>query len=233
MKEEWRDIKGYEGKYQVSSYGRIKSLNYNRTKKEKILNPCLTKKGYLIVDLYKNGRRKPCTVHKLVALHFIPNYDNLPQVNHKDENKSNNRVDNLEWCTSIYNNNYGTRNKRMSEKLKGRKFTKEHKKNLSEALKGRPILEDTKKKMSSSRKGKHHTEDIKKKISEKMKYSKNPKARKVQCITTGRKFNCLKEAGEYYHVNSYTDIGACCRGKLKSAGKHPDTGEKLVWKYLE
>ena len=92
--------------------------------------------------------------------------------------------------------------------------------------------------MSESRKGSKHTEDSKNKISNTRKEkglskgSKNPKAHKVECITTGRKFNCIKEAGEYYSINK-DSITKCCQGKLKSAGKHPVTGEKLVWKYID
>lgn len=114
MKEIWRDIEGYEGLYQVSNLGNVKSLNYNRTGKERILK-ATKDNGYLSVCLYKDGIKKSYKVHRIIALAFLPNPDNLPQVNHKDEDKTNNRVDNLEWCNSKYNNNYGTRNKRSGE----------------------------------------------------------------------------------------------------------------------
>lgn len=118
--EEWRDILGYEGKYMVSNMGRVKSLDYNRTGKEKILSPGINTKGYLIVGLFKNGKQNMRLVHRLVAEAFIPNPYNLPQVNHKDENIKNNIVSNLEWCDPKYNTNYGTRNKRVSAKLLNR-----------------------------------------------------------------------------------------------------------------
>ena len=119
--ENWKDIKGYEGFYQVSDCGRIKSLerdvfNYRGTltrhTEEKILAPALNGIGYSFVNLHKNGKSKVILVHRLVAEAFIPNPENKPQVNHKDEVKSNNAVDNLEWCTSKYNVNYGTRTTR-------------------------------------------------------------------------------------------------------------------------
>ena len=119
MKEEWRDIKGYEGRYQVSNLGRVKSLNYRHTNKEKILSNTTNTKDYLTVSLYKNGKIKTYYIHKLVAAHFIPNPDNYKEVNHKDENKSNNCVSNLEWCSREYNQNYGTKTQRASESNKG------------------------------------------------------------------------------------------------------------------
>ena len=127
MEEIWKDIEGYEGLYQVSNYGNIKSLSkvvknaygVHRTE-DKILKPQTKKDGYLQIQLSKNGKQKHYKVHRLVALTYIANPNNYPCVNHKDENKSNNHVSNLEWCTYEYNTNYGTRNKRASEKLKGK-----------------------------------------------------------------------------------------------------------------
>ena len=88
----WKNIKGYEGLYQVSNYGRVKSLHKNG----KIINGYIDGKGYMHVALSKNGKKKWFRMHRLVAQAFIPNHDNLPIINHKDENKLNNRVDNLE-----------------------------------------------------------------------------------------------------------------------------------------
>ena len=119
MIEEWRPIEGYEGLYEVSNTGQVRSLdryvknNYSyRLQKGKVLSPEKNKDGYLLVSLCCNGKQNLRTVHRLVAQAFIPNPNNLPQVNHKDENKSNNRVDNLEWCDQAYNNLYGTRQER-------------------------------------------------------------------------------------------------------------------------
>lgn len=114
MNEIWEDIKGYPN-YEVSNLGRVKNKNRNKIIKN------FFNKGYKLVSLNKNNKRKTFRLHRLVAEAFIPNPDNLPQVNHKDEDKTNNRVDNLEWCTHDYNSKYGTRGKRISENVSGYK----------------------------------------------------------------------------------------------------------------
>ena len=111
MNEIWKDISGYEGLYQVSNLGRVKSFQkWKRAScpEEFILSPSLSNNGYLQVTLYKQKKRKKLLVHRLVAEGFVRNPDNLPHVNHIDENTKNNRADNLEWCTPQYNNCYGT-----------------------------------------------------------------------------------------------------------------------------
>lgn len=117
--EEWKDIPGYEGLYQVSNTGKIKGLPrvtmQNQILKERILIPGVINNGYLQITLHKNGEHKNFLVHRLVANAFIPNPKNLPEVNHKDEDKANCNADNLEWCTRKYNLNYGTRNQRSAE----------------------------------------------------------------------------------------------------------------------
>lgn len=112
-KELWKDIKGFEGCYQISSNGRIKSLERTvihkgspSKRKGRILKVRKDGKGYHQYGLYKDGKAFYLRAHRLVALHFIPNPENLPQVNHKDENKDNNKVSNLEWCTNLYNMQY-------------------------------------------------------------------------------------------------------------------------------
>ena len=112
MQEIWKDVVGYEGLYQVSSLGRIKSLlRYKR-----ILKPQKNIHGYLKVSLYKNGKCKIFNIHNLVANAFIENPNNYKYVNHKDENKTNNRVENLEFCSFYYNLMYGTRVQRIAKK---------------------------------------------------------------------------------------------------------------------
>ena len=110
-KEYWKPVVGYEGHYEVSNWGRVKSLKRNLIKKLK-----LTYENRYVVSLWKNGKSKTYSVHRLVAEAFILNPDNLPQVNHKDENPLNNVVSNLEWVSAKYNCNYGTRNERISKK---------------------------------------------------------------------------------------------------------------------
>ena len=111
--EHWKEIAGYEGLYEVSDQGRVKSLNFG---KERILKPRKNTVGYLGVGLRKDGQRKFLLVHRLVAESFIPNPNNLETVNHKDEVKTNNVADNLEWMSLKDNLNYGTHNKRSAEK---------------------------------------------------------------------------------------------------------------------
>ena len=113
--EIWKDIEGYEGLYQVSNSGRVKNIKRNR-----LLKPFPDKNGYLRVDLFKNSRSSTKSVHRLVAKAFISNPNNLPQVNHKDENPSNNNVENLEWCSTQYNITYGTRSERASKTMLGK-----------------------------------------------------------------------------------------------------------------
>ena len=112
MSELWKDIKGFEGLYQVSNLGRIKSFRKStkyHCADEYIIKPSLSNNGYYQVTFYnEDHKRKKFLVHRLVALAFIPNPNNFPQINHKDENRLNNSADNLEWCTALYNNHYGT-----------------------------------------------------------------------------------------------------------------------------
>lgn len=117
MKEVWKSF-GYED-YEVSNFGNVKSYKYDKVN-GKLMKPYKNTKGYLQIDLSLDGRKRQnrvhLAVHRLVANAFIPNPDNLPQVNHKDEDKTNNHVDNLEWCTNEYNARYGTKSKRVAQK---------------------------------------------------------------------------------------------------------------------
>lgn len=120
MEKVWKDIEGYEGKYQVSDNGEVRSLNYGGYGGVKLLKQCTHRDGYKRVALCKNGKRKYYFVHRLVAIAFISNPHNYKEVNHKDECKSNNNMNNLEWCTREYNLNYGTIKERFSEHRKGK-----------------------------------------------------------------------------------------------------------------
>ena len=112
--EIWKPIKGYDGNYYVSNYGRIRST-YHAS--EKFLVPINSGKGYLQVTLFKNHKSKKFLVHRLVAEYFVENPNGLYFVNHKDENKSNNHFSNLEWCDAAYNNAYGTRMTKVRKKV--------------------------------------------------------------------------------------------------------------------
>lgn len=115
MIEKWQGIPEYEGKYQVSNLGRLK-----RTQDGLILKPMKATNGYLIACLWKNNKQKKTVVHQLVARAFVPNPHNYNEVNHKDENKTNNNADNLEWCSHKYNMNYGSVKQKISEVRKGK-----------------------------------------------------------------------------------------------------------------
>ena len=129
MEEIWKAIEGYEGLYEVSNLGRVRSLDhlverphprnpaytFRYMAKGKIKNQRHHEAEYWLVDLYKDNVGETRTVHRLVADSFIPNPNNLPEVNHIDENKENNCVDNLEWCTRLENVNHGTGSERMGK----------------------------------------------------------------------------------------------------------------------
>ena len=174
--EEWRSIVGFEGKYLISSHGRIYSLIKNDFK-----NIQVNKYGYEIIGLCINVKIKTCYVHRLVAEAFLDNPNNFDVVNHKDENPRNNNKNNLEWCTYQYNNTYGTR------------------------------LFKARKKMSEE---------------------KNPRATKIRCLNDGRIFNTITEAGIWSGTHR-SNIIKQIKGKFKTAGKHPETGEPLKWEYIK
>lgn len=108
--EVFRDVVGYEGQYKIGSCGTLWS-----ERSRKVLRPNTDKDGYGYYVLCVNGKRKTIKTHRLVATAFLPNENNLPSVNHKDEDKLNNAAENLEWCDAAYNNRYGTRGRRIGE----------------------------------------------------------------------------------------------------------------------
>lgn len=193
MEEIWKDIKGWND-YQVSNFGNVKRLNYRKTEREKKIKQQKCK-SYLYITLSQNKKRKTFRVHRLVAEAFIPNPNNLPQVNHKDENPSNNCVSNLEWCDARYNSNYGTRNERISEKEKGEKHWFY---------------------------GKNHTEESKRKMSEKLKGVTRLNRRKAilqldkETNTIIKEWTGAKEAAKELGI-SQGHITNCCQGKRKTA----------------
>ena len=120
QQEVWKDVAGYEGLYQVSNLGRVKSRRYYvkyGAVREKVLKPVAGKARYAYIMLNKNGEQRKARVHRLVAEHFLQNSNDFPCVNHKDQNPLNNRADNLEWCTQKYNLNYGTAREKIADKM--------------------------------------------------------------------------------------------------------------------
>ena len=191
--EEWKDIPGYEGEYQVSNMGRIKSLhdrygNY----RERLLKPIKNKGNYLRVNLFKNGKQKTCLIHRLVAMAFIPRIEGKDFVDHIDGDPGNNVYTNLRWCTIAENNNFDLHKKHQSEAQKGEKSY----------LYGKTgVL--------------HHS------------------SKKVLCVELNKVFESTMEAERELGINN-SNISMCCNGKrYKSAGKHPVTGERLHWKYID
>lgn len=115
--ENWKDIKGYEGLYQISDYGNVKRLAGSpKCKKDRIMTKSVSSNGYLFVTLYKNGKSKTHRIHRLVLENFNPveNMENL-EVNHLDEDRTNNNLSNLQWCTRQENLNYGNRAKKYTQ----------------------------------------------------------------------------------------------------------------------
>lgn len=233
MVEEWKDIViekngviyDYSGLYQVSNIdGKVRNV-----KTGKVLKPNKVLHGYSQVGLYKNGKIQFFKIHRLVATMFIPNPNNLPVVNHKDENPSNNCVDNLEWCTHKYNSNYGTCQQRKGEAIKGEKHymhgkqhSEETKQKMSEAKKGKkhPFYgkqhsEESKQKISEAQKGKKHSKETKQKMSEVQKGHKPTNIKKVVCVEKGQVFDSVKDAEQWLGINN---ISKCCKGKQKTCG---------------
>lgn len=149
--EKWKSVKGYDGLYEVSNTGKVRSLKFGKVKE---LSPGDKGNGYLFIDLCKEGKRKRFYIHRLVVQAFIGEIPKGLVVNHKDENPSNNNVYNLEICTYTYNANYGTRNERIGAAQKGKKLSLETCAQMSESHKGKKLSDEHRAKISMSRKGK-------------------------------------------------------------------------------
>ena len=200
--EIWKDILGYEGLYQISNKGRVKSFQGGKVK---ILKGCLTADGYPQVTLSKNGEQKRKIVGRLVAEMFIPNPDNKPYIDHINTIRDDNRVCNLRWVTHTENMN----NELTLQHLKERVCTEETRRKMSEVRKG--MLAGEKNPMY----GKQHSEEVRKKLSEKMKGKNIGKGgKKVRCINTDEVFISIGEASRKLNRDA-SDITRCCKGKKK------------------
>lgn len=143
-----KPVIGYEGYYEVDNCGRVYALNrvihvedhgrsYDKPLIGGIIKQHMHSQGYKIVPLTRDGKTKNVFVHRIVAMAFLANPNKLPCVNHKDEDKTNNFVENLEWCTYQYNNAYGSKPKKHSKRMSGRKLSDEHKQHISDGHKRR------------------------------------------------------------------------------------------------
>ena len=143
-----KPVIGYEGYYEVDNCGRVYALNrvihvedhgrsYDKPLIGGVIKQHMHSKGYKIVPLTRDGKTKNVFVHRIVAMAFLANPNKLPCVNHKDEDKTNNFVENLEWCTYQYNNAYGSKPKKHSKRMSGRKLSDEHKQHISDGHKRR------------------------------------------------------------------------------------------------
>ena len=200
--EEWRPVKGYEGLYEVSDLGRVRSLDrvvivstdestrHKRILRGMVLSNLNNKNGYLFVSLSRDGILKRHYIHRLVAIAFIPNPNNYPIINHKDETRDNNRVDNLEWCTQFYNINYGNAIKKI------RDF------NLSD---------------KNPNKGRHRPEKFKEKVRKPILQFNRDGIRLV------REWDSARTAGDVLGICAST-ITAVCRGRCQSY-------KNFIWRY--
>ena len=196
MTEEWRDVVGYEGRYQVSNFGRVMSLGTGQTHKQKKILRTTTSRGkYLIVALTKDGKTKSHTVHRLVAMAFIPNGDKTrTQLDHIDGDSFNNRSDNLRWCTGKENCQNPITLKRVSESKKGE------------------LNPNHKSKLVGERR-----EQFMRMIRENHKRLMKPVEQFFNCKFVAR-YESAAEAENITGITS-TNISRCCSGQRKTAGK--------------
>ncbi len=226
--EEWKDIEGYEGLYQVSDWGNVRNRHGKLIAKE------LSNGGYYRVHLWKNGVSEHLLIHRLVAEAFIPNPENKPCVGHLKplpdgtEDKTANEVWYLQWMTYPENANYGTINERRSNSQKGREFTEEHKKNISESLKNSEIFQ----KMV-------HSDEYKQKLRNAQKY--HPQLNREDLSEPVLQFSLdgtfvaeypsAKQAARHLNVGQ-CNISRCCNGGFFYKGKWINVSKAygFIWK---
>lgn len=230
MNETWKPVRGYEGLYEVSDWGNVRSLNYRRTGMVKLLKQRTNQFGYQVIGLNYDGKQHFNQVHRLVAEAFIPNPYNKPEVDHINTNRTDNRVENLRWVTKKENGNNPLTLKHISDVVKGE----------NHPLYGKNHSEESKKKMSFNRKGKcrgeshylygkHLSEEIKKKISKaKIGKPSHRKKKVIQYTLNGdfiKEWDSATEAERILNIN-HSQISAVCKGRHKSTGGY-------IWRYKE
>lgn len=216
--EEWRPINGYEGLYEVSNLGRVKSLSYKNTKEERILKIFKDKDGYLMVNLSNNKITCRFRVHRLVAEAFIPNPENKPCVDHINTIKNDNRIENLRWVTYKENSNNELTKKHINESLPrgenhfiyGKKLSEETKRKMSESHKDKKFSEEHKRKLSDANKGKHGSIKI-------VQLSLDNELIKIWSSS-----HEAEKEGKFHKGN----INNCCKGRQK-------TYKGYKWMYYE
>jgi hypothetical protein len=260
MDEIWKDIKGYEGHYQASNLGRVRSLDrYVYTakgtkilKKSMILSPCVRKDGNVTISLTKNRVTTIYVLSRIIYSTFNPDFQYSNKeivIGHKDEDVTNNKLSNLYETIRKINPNLNinidnfkrsviciTTNKRFNSLTEASKYYNTYKEGVSNCCnykrKSAGKLEDGTPLvwMYLDKYKKMTKEEIDLKLHIAIKTSQTT-SRRVFCITTGKEFNSIVEASKYYNINK-DSISMCCGNKLKSSGKLED-GTKLVWMYLE
>lgn len=221
MEEIWADVKGYEGLYQVSNIGNVRSLPrtvkqmnngtlavHHYEGRQRVLNRLPN--GYLQVTLWKDGQVEYFQVHRLVAAHFIPNPENKPEVDHINAIRHDNRLENLRWVTHSENQNNPISRQKMSDGLKGKPITEEHRRSLRESHLGKKLPEEQKRKIGEAQTGEKH-------------WRATPVE---QYDLNGNLIHVFRFIGEAIEETSIQNISACCRGLRRSAGG-------FIWKYAQ
>lgn len=224
---DFKYIPGYEGLYSINKNGDVYSHYKNI-----IVKTHTNRKGYLMVNLYKSGVGKLIPIHRLIALTFIPNPENKPEIDHIDTNRKNNSIDNLRWCTRKENCNNPLTLKHAGDSRRGekncwygKKFSIETKQKLSISHRGRIITDETRQKISRANKGRSMPEEQRRHLSivRTGKYLgiENPSCRPVTQFTKNMEFikewGCTKDASRALGI-CYNNIVMCKTGKRKSAG---------------